>query len=96
MNAVYLNLRRAGYRVYVGTIKDTEVDFVALKGDRKLYIQVTLQLTEEQTIEREYRSLKMIDDNFDKYVISMEDYKIPNNEVIKHLSVWNLDQMLNE
>ena len=95
-NAVYLNLRRAGYQVYVGTIKDTEVDFVALKGDRKRYFQVTLQLTEEQTIEREYRSLKMIDDNFDKYVISMDDYKIPNNEGIKHLSAWNLEQMLME
>ncbi|MEA5046086.1 MAG: ATP-binding protein, partial [Petrimonas sp.] len=63
-NAVYLSLRRAGYQVYVGTIKDAEVDFVAIKGDKRLYLQVTLQLTEEQTIEREYRSLKLIDDNF--------------------------------
>ena len=95
-NAVYLNLKRVGYQVYVGTIKDTEVDFVAIKGSRKLYIQVTLQLTEEQTVEREYRSLKMIDDNFDKFVISMDDYKIPNNEGIRHLSAWNLDQILDK
>ena len=50
-NAVYLSLRRAGYQVYVGSIKDAEVDFVAIKGDKKLYLQVTLQLTEEQTVE---------------------------------------------
>ena len=93
-NAVYLSLRRAGYRVYVGTIKDTEVDFVAIKGDRKLYLQVTLQLTEEQTIEREYRSLKLIEDNFDKYVVSMDDYKIPANEGIEHIPAWNLDMIL--
>nr|WP_321376082.1 ATP-binding protein [uncultured Bacteroides sp.] len=93
-NAVYLSLRRAGYQVYVGTIKDAEVDFVAIKGDRKLYLQVTLQLTEEQTVEREYRSLKLIDDNFDKYVVSMDDYKIPTNEGIEHLSAWNLDKVL--
>lgn len=93
-NAVYLSLRRAGYQVYVGTIKDAEVDFVAIKGDKKLYLQVTLQLIEDQTVEREYRSLKLIDDNFDKYVVSMDDYKIPTNEGIEHLSAWNLDDVL--
>ncbi|MBP1615184.1 MAG: ATPase [Bacteroidetes bacterium] len=93
-NAVYLSLRRAGYQVYVGSIKDAEVDFVAIKGDKKLYLQVTLQLTEEQTVEREYRSLKLIDDNFDKYVVSMDDYKIPTNEGIEHISAWNLDDIL--
>ena len=94
-NAIYLNLRRAGYQVYVGTIKNTEVDFVAIKGDRKLYLQVTLQLTEEQTVEREYRALKLIEDNFDKYVVSMDDYKMPTNEGIEHVSAWNLDEILN-
>ncbi|MEF9987416.1 MAG: ATP-binding protein, partial [Bacteroidales bacterium] len=89
-----LSLKRAGYQVYVGTIKDAEVDFVAIKGDKKLYLQVTLQLTEEQTAEREYSSLKLIEDNFDKYVVSMDDYKIPTNEGIKHISAWNLDEIL--
>ena len=95
-NAVYLSLRRAGFQVYVGTIKDAEVDFVAIKGDKRLYLQVTLQLTEEKTIEREYRSLKLIDDNFDKYVVSMDDYKIPTNEGIEHISAWNLDDFLSK
>lgn len=95
-NAVYLSLRRAGFQVYVGTIKDAEVDFVAIKGDKRLYLQVTLQLTEEKTIEREYRSLKLIDDNFDKYVVSMDDYKIPTNEGIEHISAWKLGDFLNE
>ena len=95
-NAVYLSLRRAGFQVYVGTIKDAEVDFVAIKGDKRLYLQVTLQLTEEKTIEREYRSLKLIEDNFDKYVVSMDDYKIPTNEGIEHISAWNLDDFLSK
>lgn len=94
-NAVYLSLRRTGYQVYVGIIRDTEVDFVAIKGDRRLYLQVSFQLTEEKTIEREYRSLKLIDDNFDKYVVSMDDYKIPTNEGIEHISAWDLDAILN-
>jgi len=95
-NAVYLSLRRAGFQVYVGTIKDAEVDFVAIKGERRIYVQVTLQLTEEKTIEREYRSLKLIEDNFDKYVVSMDDYKIPTNEGIEHISAWNLDAFLSK
>ena len=95
-NALYLSLRRAGYQVYVGTIKDTEVDFVAIKGERRIYLQATLQLTDEQAIEREYRSLKLIDDNFDKYVVSMDDYKIPTNEGIEHISAWNVDSFLME
>lgn len=68
-NAVYSSLRRVGYQVYAGTIKDTEIDFVAIKGERGIYLQVRLQLTEEQEIEREYCSLKLIEDNFDKYVV---------------------------
>ncbi len=90
-NAVYLSLRHAGYQVYVGTIKDSEVDYVAIKGERRMYLQVTLQLTEEQTIEREYRSLKLIDDNFKKYVVSLDNYKIPTNEGIEHIPAWDLD-----
>ena len=68
-NAVYSSLRRVGYQVYAGTIKDTEVDFVAIKGELGIYLQVRLQLIEEQAIEREYCSLKLIEDNFDKYVV---------------------------
>ncbi len=94
-NAVYLSLRRANYDVYVGVVKDTEVDFVAIKGDKRLYIQVTLQLTEQTTIDREYRSLQLIDDNFNKYVVSMEDFQVPTNEGIEHISAWKLDKILN-
>lgn len=93
-NAVYLSLRRAGFQVYVGTIKDSEVDFVAMKGDRRIYLQVTLQLTEEKIVEREYRSLKLIEDNFAKYVVSMDDYKIPTNEGIEHISAWDLEDFI--
>ncbi|MFI3328318.1 MAG: ATP-binding protein [Rikenellaceae bacterium] len=95
-NAVYLSLCRAGYEVYVGVVKDTEVDFVAIKGESRLYFQVALQLTESQTAEREYRSLKLIDDNFEKYVVSMDDYRIPTNEGVEHISAWQLDELLSK
>ena len=58
-NLVYLDLLRHGYEVYVGSIKDKEVDFVAIKNDRIIYVQATYMLVDEQTIEREYASVGM-------------------------------------
>ena len=93
-NAVYLSLRRAGYQIYVGINKETEVDFVAIKGSKRLYIQVSLQLTQKETAEREYRSLLSIEDNFKKYVVSLDDFKIPTNEGVDHIPAWEIDSIL--
>ncbi len=65
-NLVYLDLLRHGYEVYVGSIKDKEVDFVAIKNDRIIYVQATYMLVDEQTIEREYAPLECIADNYEK------------------------------
>jgi predicted AAA+ superfamily ATPase len=65
-NLVYLELRRAGFEVYVSALKDKEADFVALKGDRKIYIQVTYLLADEHTVQRKYTPLEVIDDNYEK------------------------------
>ena len=59
-NAVYIELRRFGFQVYVGTIRDKEVDFVAMKDDRIIYIQVAYMMETEETMEREYASLLSI------------------------------------
>lgn len=93
-NAVYLSLKRAGYQVYVGSIRGVEVDFVAIKGAKRVYFQVSFQLTDPQTIEREYKSLKLINDNYDKYLVSMDDFNIPTNEGIEHITPWELDDIL--
>lgn len=93
-NAIYLSLRRAGYQIYVGINKETEVDFVAIKGSKRLYIQVALQLTKKETAEREYRSLLSIEDNFKKYVVSLDDFRIPTNEGVDHIPAWEIDSIL--
>ncbi|MDR0872576.1 MAG: ATP-binding protein [Prevotellaceae bacterium] len=89
-NLVYLELRRAGFEVYVGAIKEKEVDFVALKGDRKIYIQTTYLLADEHTVQREYSPLEAIDDNYEKWVISLDDIHFPSRNGIQHKQVWNL------
>lgn len=93
-NLVYLELIRAGYQVYVGSIKDKEVDFVAMKNDRTIYIQSTYILIDEQTVEREYAPLEAIADNYEKMVVSLDDLSLPLRGGIKHVQAWNLSGVI--
>ena len=70
--AVYLKLRRSGYDVYVGQLNGKEIDFVARRGDDVMYVQVALQVSGEDTYEREFGNLKLIKDNYPKYVVTMD------------------------
>ena len=59
------------------SIRDKEVDFVAMKDDRVIYLQTTYMLETEQTIEREYSPLLSIKDNDEKYVVSVDEMQLP-------------------
>ena len=93
-NLIYLDLLRAGYQIYVGSIKNKEVDFVAIKGERVIYLQSTYLLIDKETIEREYASLEAIEDNYEKIVVSLDDLTLPSKEGIKHVQAWNLSEIL--
>lgn len=101
-NLVYLDLRRAGYDVYVGSVHDSrtgehkEVDFVGIKGDRKIYVQATYKLKDENTVAREYGSLELIGDNYPKFVVSMDEASLPNKDGIKHVHAWQFGRLLSE
>jgi len=71
-NIVYLELKRRGYQIYIGKFGNREIDFIAEKENRKMYIQVTYMLLSPETIEREFSALRSIKDNYPKYVISMD------------------------
>lgn len=86
-NVVYLELRRCGYTVYVGKEGDREVDFVAIKGADKVYIQVTYLLATEDVIKREYRSLEAIKDNYPKFVLSLDTVEFGNKNGIKWVNL---------
>ena len=92
-NLVYNELIFKGYDVYIGKLKDAEVDFVAIKDKKIKYIQVSLYLNSEETINREFGAYKSIQDNYPKYVISLDDVDMSTNG-IKHLNVF--DFLLNE
>ncbi|WP_298738662.1 ATP-binding protein [uncultured Treponema sp.] len=69
-NIVYLELRRRGFSVYIGKLYDKEIDFVAVRHEQKLYVQVCRTLPEDSG--REIGNLKAIKDSFPKYVVTMD------------------------
>ena len=70
-NIVYQQLLRMGYSVTVGQLRAGEIDFVCTKSNERVYVQVAYLIASPDTEEREFGSLKGINDNYPKYVISM-------------------------
>lgn len=86
-NIVFLELKRRGYNVYIGKLDTTEIDFVAEKRNEKIYVQVAYKLENEQTVNREFGNLLAINDQYPKYVVTMDEFWKDNIEGIKHLHI---------
>lgn len=71
-NIVYLKLKNRGFDVYVGQINGKEIDFVARRGTEMLYVQVAMTITNEATYQREFGNLKLIRDNYPKYLVTLD------------------------
>lgn len=91
-NIIFLELIRRDYRVYIGKVGETEVDFVAEKPSDKLYIQVTESMLSPETRKRELRPLQMISDNYEKIILSMDRSYINSYDGIK--SLYLIDWLL--
>lgn len=85
-NIVCLELLRRGYTVTIGKTGNFEVDFIAEKGNRKCYVQVTYLLASPETIEREFRVYEDIKDNYPKYVVSMDELDF-SQDGIQHYNI---------
>lgn len=83
-NIVMLDLKRRGFKVFVGKSNEKEIDFIGEKAEYKIYIQVTYKMTEKSTIDREFTPLLDIKDNHPKYVVSMDQTWSDNIEGIQH------------
>ena len=87
-NAVYLHLKNLGYKISVGTLPNGEIDFVAEKGGKSAYIQVAYLIVDDKTMDREFGNLLKINDNYPKYVISMNPMSRPHDyKGINHLTL---------
>lgn len=95
-NYVYQALRRTGFKIYVGKMKDGEVDFVCTDHDNRLYVQVSWTLDNPQTRDREYKAFEDIDDNYSKIVVSMDDIPLKNTNGIVNVQACHLESYLRD
>lgn len=88
-NVIYNHLRIQGFEVTVGILRAGEIDFVAKKDSRVIYLQATYLLAVEETVKREFGNLSAINDNYPKYVISMDPVggEFPEYPGIRHLNL---------
>ena len=81
-NIVCLELLRRNYKVYVGKKGDLEIDFIAEKQGKKIYVQVAYLLANEETVKREFSVYNSVKDSYPKYVVSMDELDFSQNGII--------------
>ena len=86
-NVVYLELLRRGYDVYVGKVDELEVDFVAMDDQRVTYYQVAATVREENTLQRELKSLQKINDHYQKLILTLDEDPEADYEGIRRVNV---------
>lgn len=86
-NVVYLELCRRGYSVNIGKTHDGEIDFIAQRQSEKIYVQVTKEISSQDTEQREYSRLLEIRDNYPKYLLTTDSFTGGNYEGIKTMHI---------
>ncbi len=92
-NIVYNELVSRGYDVKIGNLEKAEIDFIATRFKEKIYIQVAYLLADNAVIDREFGAYKGIEDNYPKYVLSMDRYDFSQEGIIhKNVIEWLLEE----
>lgn len=86
-NLIYNHLLSQDYKIYIGKIDNKEIDFVAKKGDKILYIQAAYLLQDQNTIDREFNNLLSINDNHPKIVVAADEYSTGNYKGIENIHI---------
>ena len=81
-NAVFIEMLSRGYEVYVGKLGEREIDFICVKGGRRIYIQAAYLLADASVIEREFTPLLKTGDNYPKYVVSGDRHDFSGNGIV--------------
>lgn len=92
-NIVYMELLRRGYQVYVGKHRDVEIDFIAISPNETKYYQVCRNISDKEVLEREKKSLLLLNDNYEKIIITNDKY---DNTVIDGIKIQNIIDFLLE
>jgi predicted AAA+ superfamily ATPase len=94
-NVIFLELLRRGYEISFGKIDNTEIDFIAVKGENPIYYQAALTVREQSTLERELRPLNSINDHHPKFILTLDDDPPASYNGIQRLNVldWLLEDL---
>lgn len=87
-NAVFLDLKRKGYQIYVGYMGQKEIDFVAEKNNERIYAQACYLLANDNVIDQEFNNLIEISDHYPKYVVTLDDVNYGNKMGVLHKQAW--------
>ena len=92
-NIVYNELVSRGYDVKVGNLEKAEIDFIATRFKEKIYVQVAYILADDKVIDREFGAYKGIEDNYPKYVLTMDKFDFSQDGIIhKNVIDWLLEE----
>ena len=92
-NVVYNELVSRGYDVKVGNLEKAEIDFIATRFKEKIYVQVAYILADDKVVDREFGAYKGIEDNYPKYVLSMDKHDFSQEGIIhKNVIDWLLEE----
>lgn len=91
-NIVYNELLARGYDIKVGALENSEIDFIAIRNGEKIYIQVAYMLSDDEVVNREFGAFDKIQDNYPKYVITLDKLDFSQNGIIhKNIIDWLLE-----
>ncbi len=93
-NQIYLDLLQFGFQVKIGLYKTHIIDFMAQKADRVIYFQCVSSLIDKSILNSLYKSLEAINDNYEKFIVSLDDEQLPSKDGIRHIQAWNIHQIL--
>lgn len=94
-NVIFLEMLSRGYEINVGKVGDYEIDFICMKDRKKIYIQVAYMLADQDVVDREFRPLRKVSDNFPKYVVSSDKHDFSGDGIIhKNIIDFLLDKSI--